>query len=75
MEDIFVVSLPPPPPFELAVFGGDFDIVVAVFVAVSVTDPNVDERLGLTGGGQRTFLPSSMSRSKTNPIAGPRYGA
>jgi hypothetical protein len=45
-----------------------------VFVAVKVTDPKVDERLGLTGGGERIFLPSSMSRSKTNPMADPRCG-
>ena len=49
------------------------DLVVAVLVIVRVTDSNVDEGLGLTGG-ERTFLPSSMSRSKTSPMAGPRWG-
>lgn len=71
----FVVSmiLLPAPPWELEVAGGDFVTVLGVFVAARVADSNVEESLGLTDG-ERTFLPSSMSRSKTNPMAAPRCG-
>ena len=72
-----MLSLPgsPPPPFELAVLGGVLVVAVAVvFVVVRGTDLNVDERLGLTGGGERSFLPSSIRCSKINPMAGARCG-
>jgi len=74
-EDNLVISLPPPPPpqAELAVLRGDLVHVVGVFVAAMVMDSTVDEGLGLTDGN-RVFLPSSMSRSKTNPTAAPRCG-
>jgi len=75
-EDSFVVSLPPP--LELAVFGSDLVVVVVVVVTVVVaamtTGSKVDGKgLGLTDG-ERTFLPSSMSRSKTNPMTALRCG-
>ena len=76
-EDIFVVSLAPPT--ELAVFGGDLVVVVEVIivavvvVAAIVTGSKVEEGLGLEGG-ERIFLPSSMSRSKTNPMTALRCG-
>lgn len=64
---------------ELAVFGGDLDVVVVVVAVVFVvamvagSKPEVDEDLGLIDGA-RIFLPSSMSRSKTNPMTALRCG-
>ena len=71
-EDDFVVSLPPQPSFELPVSGGDLVVVFVLVVAIS-TGSKVNEGLGLTDG-KRVFLPSSMSRSKTNPMAAARCG-
>jgi len=72
VEDIFVVSLPPP--HELAVFGGDLVVVVVVVVVDAMTTASkVVDGLDLTDG-EMTFLPSSMSRSKTNPMTALRCG-
>jgi len=69
VEDNFVVSLPPP--LELAVV---VVVVVVVAAAAMTTGSKVDEEgLGLTGG-ERTFLPSSMSLSNTNPMTALRCG-
>ena len=48
-------------------------LLVGVLAAASVMDARVDEGLGLTDG-ERTLLPSSMSLSKTIPIAAARCG-
>ena len=68
-EDSFVVSLPPP--LELPVSGRDFTVVVVV--SGMSRDPKVDEGLVLTDG-EKVFLPTSISRSKTSPMTAPRCG-
>jgi len=49
-------------------------VVIVVVAAIMTTGSKVgEEGLGLTDG-ERVFLPSSMSRSKTNPMTALRCG-